>query len=293
MNLALKWSRLILRATMLKLNSIDSDPTSDYNMAAATYDSYYLKYFGKKSLEMWEKLPVKEGQKVLDLACGTGFFSHLLANKVGEHGKVFAVDLSDAMLQCNKDKAAINGFSNITFKQCEAVSFLSKLSDNSIDGIVCAWGLRYIDHKRFFQEFDRVLKPGGFLGLIEERIGTFEKVTSIFREVILDHPDIMVKNIVEQCLPLGKDYLVETFCKNKFEVEEVWEDNMSIPFKNGTEIAKYVIGSGISAGVIDALDRELLPQFSETFISYADKESLPERGLTVKHDFCALVATKV
>lgn len=36
---------------------------------------------------LWEKLPIEAGQFVLDLACGTGFFTSLLARKVGQDGK--------------------------------------------------------------------------------------------------------------------------------------------------------------------------------------------------------------
>ena len=42
---------------------------------------------------------VKEGMKVLDIGCGPGFFSVELAKMVGEHGKVYAVDLQEGMLQ--------------------------------------------------------------------------------------------------------------------------------------------------------------------------------------------------
>jgi ubiquinone/menaquinone biosynthesis C-methylase UbiE len=47
---------------------------------------------------------VKEGMKVLDVGCGPGFFSVELAKLVGAHGKVYAVDLQEGMLQKLRDK---------------------------------------------------------------------------------------------------------------------------------------------------------------------------------------------
>jgi ubiquinone/menaquinone biosynthesis C-methylase UbiE len=47
---------------------------------------------------------VKEGMKVLDVGCGPGFFSVELAKMVGAHGKVYAVDLQEGMLQKLHDK---------------------------------------------------------------------------------------------------------------------------------------------------------------------------------------------
>jgi len=47
---------------------------------------------------------IKEGMKVLDIGCGPGFFSIELAKIVGAHGKVYAVDLQEGMLQKVHDK---------------------------------------------------------------------------------------------------------------------------------------------------------------------------------------------
>jgi ubiquinone/menaquinone biosynthesis C-methylase UbiE len=47
---------------------------------------------------------VKEGMKILDVGCGPGFFSVELAKMVGAHGKVYAVDLQEGMLQKLRDK---------------------------------------------------------------------------------------------------------------------------------------------------------------------------------------------
>jgi len=47
---------------------------------------------------------VKEGMKVLDVGCGPGFFSVELAKMVGAHGKVYAVDLQEGMLQKLQNK---------------------------------------------------------------------------------------------------------------------------------------------------------------------------------------------
>jgi ubiquinone/menaquinone biosynthesis C-methylase UbiE len=292
MNSVFKWSKLLYTAAKVSLSKVKSDPTSDFNTIAASYNAYHLNYLGKKALEMWEKLPVKTGQHIVDLACGTGFFTHRLAEKVGNQGKVYAVDLSPNMLQCNKDNAASQGFSNITFIESDALSFLSNLPDNSIDGVVCAWAISYMNHEKLIQEIERVVKPRGFLGLIDKKVGSLKDVSSIFTKVILDYPHALIKNIVT-LVPIDKNYLVETFCSNKFQAQVAWEGQLTIPCKNGKEVAEYIINSGSAAGILDALDKQIHPQFIQSFITYADESFANDGELPVTHDFCGLVATKI
>ncbi|MEM6399563.1 MAG: class I SAM-dependent methyltransferase [Cyanobacteria bacterium P01_D01_bin.116] len=276
---------------MLKLNNINSDPTADYDTAAASYDDYYSKYLGQKALEMFEKLPLKSNQHILDLACGTGFFTHRLAEKVGEQGKVIAVDLSSGMLQRNQENATSQGFSNITFVESDALSFLSELPDNSVDGIVCGWGICYMDYEKFLQQIERVVKPLGFIGLIENKTSSLKAVSNLFTKVLVDYPNAMIKNININ-LPKDKNHLVKTFCKGIFRLQNAWDGEVIVPCQNGHEIAEYMLKSGASAGFLSALDNSLRSQVIEAFIDYADDSFASGQEVPVVHEFCCLIATK-
>ena len=291
MKSALKLPHLIYRTVMLKLGNVTSDPTADYNAVAPSYDAYYSKYVGKGALEMFEKLPIQSGQNILDLACGTGFFTHRLAQKVGKHGKVVAVDLSPGMLQCNQENATSQSISNIDFVQSDALSFLSGLSNDSVDGIVCGWGICYMEHGKFLQEIERVVKPKGFIGLIENRACSLKAVSSVFTKVLMDYPNTMIKNMVIH-LPKDKNYLVKTFCKSSFKMQAAWDGEVTVPCHDGNAVAEYMIKSGASAGFLDALDRNLLPQFMQSFVRYADESFAKGQEVPVIHEFSALVATK-
>lgn len=287
-----KLPQLIYRTVMLKLSRVNSDPTADYNAASVSYDDYYSKYLGQGALGMLEKLPIQPGQNILDLACGTGFLTHRLAEKVGKNGKVVAVDLSSGMLQRNQENAASQGISNINFVQSDALSFISGLSDNSIDGIVCGWGICYMDHRKFCQEIERVVKPGGYIGLIENRACSLKAISDLFTKVLINYPNAMIKNMVMH-LPKDKNYLLKTFGKGRFRVQEAWDGKVNIPCKNGNEVVEYMVKSGASAGFLDALDKNLLPQLLQALANYADEIFAKGRSVPVLHEFCAIVATKV
>ena len=292
MKSALKLLQFIYRTAMLKLSHTSSNPTSDYDNAATTYDDYYTKYLGKKALTMFEKLPIKQGQNLADLACGTGFFTHRMAEKTGISGTIVAVDISSGMLQRNQDKAVIKNLSNINFIQSDVLSFLQSLLSNSLDGIVIGWAICYMDHKKLRQELERVVKPGGFVGLIENRSCTLKDVLELFTKALIDYPEAMVKNM-NLHLPKDSNYLAKAFCKKNLKVRESWDDFVIVPCENGDEIVDYIINSGASAGFIDALDKSMISKVFQKLGEYANQRFAKGDEVLVKHDFSVLIAEKI
>jgi len=63
--------------------------------------------------KLLKSLEVKPGQQVCDFGCGNGFYSLKLASRVGPHGKVFAVDIQQEMLDLLAERAQPRGLSNI------------------------------------------------------------------------------------------------------------------------------------------------------------------------------------
>src|SRR3989338_4143865 len=67
-----------------------------------------------------EKLELKQGDTVLDLACGTGLNHKFLEDVVGHDGKIIAFDYSNEMLTAAKQRAKENKWDNIIFIQGDA-----------------------------------------------------------------------------------------------------------------------------------------------------------------------------
>jgi ubiquinone/menaquinone biosynthesis C-methylase UbiE len=59
---------------------------------------------------------LQEGMMFVDVGCGDGFFSVLAAKKVGDRGKVYAVDIDPSGIEKLKSNAKIQGLTNITTK---------------------------------------------------------------------------------------------------------------------------------------------------------------------------------
>jgi demethylmenaquinone methyltransferase/2-methoxy-6-polyprenyl-1,4-benzoquinol methylase len=100
------------------------------------------------------------GQRVLDAGAGTGVVSLLAQEIVGENGYVVAVDPSQGML----DIARANGVKNTHKGLGEELPF----SDNEFDMVTMGFALRHVsDLTKLFKEYQRVLKPGGKILLLE------------------------------------------------------------------------------------------------------------------------------
>ncbi len=108
---------------------------------------------------------LKPGQRVLDIAGGTGDLSLAFAKKVGETGMVVHTDINEAMLRQGRNRLLDEGLVLPT-NLCDAEKLPYK--NASFDLVSVAFGLRNMTHKdQALAEMCRVLKPGGRLLVLE------------------------------------------------------------------------------------------------------------------------------
>lgn len=108
---------------------------------------------------------VKAGDKVLDIAGGSGDLSKLFAKKVGPGGEVILTDINASMLGVGRERLIDAGLS-VPAMQCNAEQL--PFADNTFDCVIVAFGLRNMTHKDVaLKEMQRVLKLGGRLLVLE------------------------------------------------------------------------------------------------------------------------------
>ncbi|WP_027707044.1 bifunctional demethylmenaquinone methyltransferase/2-methoxy-6-polyprenyl-1,4-benzoquinol methylase UbiE [Zooshikella ganghwensis] len=110
---------------------------------------------------------VRTGNKVLDIAGGTGDLTRKFANLVGMDGQVVLADINDSMLKVGRDRLIDHGIcGNVEYVQADAEKL--PFADNTFDCITIAFGLRNVTHKEeALKSMHRVLKPGGRLLILE------------------------------------------------------------------------------------------------------------------------------
>ena len=108
---------------------------------------------------------LKPGDKVLDIAGGTGDLARAFARKVGDSGVVLLTDINEAMLRTGRDRLLDEGLPLPT-TVCDAEKLPYK--SGSFDLVSVAFGLRNMTHKDLaLAEMCRVLRPGGRLLVLE------------------------------------------------------------------------------------------------------------------------------
>ena len=108
---------------------------------------------------------VKPGQRVLDIAGGTGDLALAFAPRVGSSGQVVHTDINEAMLREGRDRLVDAGVCLPTLV-CDAEQL--PFADRGFDLVTVAFGLRNMTNKdAALREMHRVLKPGGRLLVLE------------------------------------------------------------------------------------------------------------------------------
>jgi demethylmenaquinone methyltransferase/2-methoxy-6-polyprenyl-1,4-benzoquinol methylase len=142
-----------------------------FHSVAAKYDVMNdLMSFGVHRL--WKRFTidmsgVRPGNKILDLAGGTGDLTKKFSKIVGPAGKVVLADINSSMLEVGRERLTNEGYvGNIEYVQANA-QYLP-FEDNTFDIITIAFGLRNVtDKDEALRSMFRVLKPGGRLLVLE------------------------------------------------------------------------------------------------------------------------------
>lgn len=131
-----------------------------WDLAAEAYESLWQAQLACVQEKVLKAAALAPGERVLDVACGTGLVTHAAAHAVEPSGSVVGVDVSGRMVEA----AAARGVANTWFARMDAENL--SLPDGNFDVALCALGLMYLpDPARALSEMRRVLRPGGRIAL--------------------------------------------------------------------------------------------------------------------------------
>lgn len=109
----------------------------------------------------------QQGDRVLDVACGTGIIARLVANRVGPTGEVVGVDLNPGMLKVARTVWSVGSHSGVRVQWQEASADKLPFTNHSFNVAYCQLGLQFFaDRSAALREMHRVLAAGGKLALM-------------------------------------------------------------------------------------------------------------------------------
>jgi len=139
-----------------------------YDRLSRYYD-YTTGVFTRKYAEMaLQRLSIVEGGTVLEIGFGTGYCLKLIAELVGQTGKVYGIDISSGMIEIAKRKLEKAGLVNRVELCCGDAVYLP-FNDNTFDVVFISFTLEVFDTPeipKVLEQIKKVLKPGGKLGVV-------------------------------------------------------------------------------------------------------------------------------
>jgi ubiquinone/menaquinone biosynthesis C-methylase UbiE len=163
---------------------------------AASVPENYDRHLTPVIFEPWadlllETARVRSGDRVLDVASGTGVVARLAARHAGPDGRVVASDVSATMLAHAAARAASPGGAPIEYLEAAATEL--PLAEHAFDVVLCQQGLQFFaDRAAAAAEMHRVLRPGGAVGMAVwargQRIEPFDDYADALIEASVDPP---------------------------------------------------------------------------------------------------------
>jgi ubiquinone/menaquinone biosynthesis C-methylase UbiE len=131
-----------------------------WDKAAGSYEQFWQQQLRPAHDLLMELAAIQSGDRVLDVAAGTGLITFRAAAAAGSAGYVVGTDISDMMVESISQEAAVRKLTHVTAKRLDAEQL--DFSDDSFDVALCALGLMYVpDPLAALREMHRVLRPGG------------------------------------------------------------------------------------------------------------------------------------
>lgn len=132
-----------------------------------------------------QRIALRPGQRVLDVACGTGVVTRQAAPILGPAGLIMGVDFNAKMLEVARKHAPITG-AKVEWRQGDAASL--PCPDADFDIVICQQGLQFFpDKAAALSDMHRVLKPAGLVGICVWRAIEHSPCHLAIREALRRH----------------------------------------------------------------------------------------------------------
>jgi ubiquinone/menaquinone biosynthesis C-methylase UbiE len=226
--------------------------------AAENYERYFVPTIGMPfATALLDAAGLHRGERVLDVACGTGVVTRLAADRVGPDGSVAGLDINPAMLALARSVPS----SGAAIEWHEASAESLPLADGSFDVVLSSLGLQFVpDKASALREMRRVLAPDGRLAIAT--VGPTPPLFAILEQALARHVKPEVAAFMRAVFSLHEPQELEKLASDAgFRAVEVRSKALTLTLPGPAEFLwQYVLSTPLAAAVaqIDAVGRAAL-----------------------------------
>ena len=266
-------------------NKTDSCVQKSYNKISSGYDEVWTNHMRGLTSDLIDQLDIKKGWESMDLTCGTGFATNLIAQ--GTEQKVIGIDSSGGMLA----EAEKNYGQSCDFVNCDALDYLKGLSDNGLDLITCCWGLGYSKPFALVREIKRVLKKGGKVGIIDNSLFSLREVMYCSFLTFMEQPE-KLENLMRFWFLMGSWHLCLYYRILGLKPIKHWGGEKSYTVEDGQAAIERLRATGGAAGFEYAANDDDSEQIFNRFAEIMEEKHLKPDGITITHRYLGGIAIK-
>ncbi len=273
-----------------------------YDRVAEDYDDLWTPHVLGPNARLTRDLRLRRGERVADLACGTGVYTQEMCRLV-QPGEVVGVDYSEGMLATARERAAEYEL-QARWVHARAEEFIAHAEPESFDVVSMRFALSYLDWRTVLPRLGRMLRPGGRAGLLTSLTSSLpqlaelynrfrkspEPVWKLFKHTGRSLPETWrifrrLKEMFGEPLqfihvPAATEQVAERLAAGGLATTEQWTETIRMWFDSGAEAAEWMRASGCAAhGELDQLEPRalefLMSLFAAGMEGFREREGVP------------------
>lgn len=256
-----------------------------YDRISGSYDETWTNHMRGLTESLINRLNPSQGDSCIDLTCGTGFATSLIAERT--KSIVVGVDRSEGMLAQAQKKHG----RNCTFIQADILEYLQKQDASSVDLVTCCWGLGYSKPFTVLRQIKRILKPGGKVAIIDNSLFSLREIMYCSFLTFAEQPgklrhlmrfrflsNVLILRIMFRLINLKTSYSAN--------------GNKSYIAESGKTAINKLRATGAAAGFEYASSEEDEEEVFRRFAEIIEEKYMIQNEIAVTHRYLAGIAQK-
>ena len=260
-----------------------------YDRVAAAYDDLWSKHVAEPNAKLTRGLRLKRGERLADLACGTGAFTLEMADAVAP-GETIGVDYSAGMLAAARDRANDAGL-KLSLVHAKAEDFLESCAPESLDVVSCRFMLAYVDFEDVVPRMARVVRKGGRVAVLTSLSNSIPQAQQLYSMFMQSFGASNIE--LPSPVPETQEHVARLLEKGGLVASEKWTSRIRLWFDNGMQAAHWMRESGYATHPsLGPVDVDALRNLEQLFAAGMEASFREPQGVPLDLVVAGVIAEK-